>query len=107
MGHIPKGLLKDCSTRDAFVFALACTECGRVWNSTPIPFSGKSDSLYRQEKEAALIRAADEAAEVFNYCPGCSCPVCDYCFLVCDDTDLCASCAKKLHTVGEPVMQYA
>ena len=54
-----------------------------------------------------MERAVEEAANVFNQCPICKRLVCDYCFLICDDLDLCISCATRLQEKGEPVMQYA
>lgn len=119
MRHISKEQLTDCSTTEMFVFSMCCADCGKQWNSTPVLFSkagvkpeteGKQiifDTLYRQEKEAAWERAVDEAVNVFNRCPICHRSVCDYCFLICDDLDLCASCAARLQEDGEPVMQYA
>ncbi|MCI6126309.1 MAG: hypothetical protein MR738_09535 [Enterocloster clostridioformis] len=40
---------------------------------------------------------------VFNKCPICSRLVCDRCFLVCDELDMCVSCAHYLQEQGEPV----
>ncbi|MDY3221775.1 MAG: hypothetical protein SOX11_01355 [Lachnospiraceae bacterium] len=53
------------------------------------------DVLYKKEKE--------EAGMVFNKCPICSRLVCDRCFLVCDELDMCVSCAHYLQEQGEPV----
>ncbi|MBP3633311.1 MAG: hypothetical protein J6J43_01920 [Oscillospiraceae bacterium] len=119
MRHITKELLKDCSTPVSFRFSMSCSECGKEWNSTPVIFSkagivpeteGKKvifDALYQREKETALDKALEEASNAFNQCPICRRPVCDYCFLICDDLDLCAACATRLQEPGEPVMQYA
>ena len=119
MRHITKELLTDCSTPVSFCFSMRCRECGKEWNSTPVTFSkagiepgteGKKiifDALYQREKEAALERAVEEASNAFNQCPICKRLVCDYCFLICDDLDLCISCATRLQEKGEPVMQYA
>lgn len=117
MRHIHKEQLKDCSHADGFAFSMECADCGKVWNSTPVPFSkagikptteGKQiifDTLYQQEKEAAFNKAVEEAAGVFNRCPICRKLVCDYCFMICDDIDICDACATKLQERGEPVLQ--
>jgi len=119
MRHITKELLTDCSTPVSFGFCMHCSECGKEWKSTPVIFSkagimpeteGKKiifDALYQREKEHALEKAVEEASNIFNQCPTCRRLVCDYCFLICDDLDLCVSCATKLQEKGEPVMQYA
>lgn len=117
MGHIVKELLLDCSTPEYFQFSLRCAECGRVWRNKAARFSragtrpeteGKRvvyDTLYRREKEAALDRAVGEAEGAFSQCPICRRLVCDHCFLICDDLDMCASCAQRLQERGEPVTQ--
>ena len=117
MRHITKEHLKDCSTADGFCFSMECADCGKTWNSTPILFSkagikppteGKQiifDILYQKEKEAAWDKAVDEAVGAFNRCPVCHRLVCDHCFLICDDIDMCGSCATRLQEWGEPVLQ--
>lgn len=107
--------LQDESTRQTFVFSLRCEECGAVLHSRPIPFSkagawpmtdGKRviyDALYRREKEAAFSRAAAQLEPQINICPICGRLVCDHCFMICDDLDLCHTCAGRLKEKGEPV----
>ena len=116
MGHIAKEHLTDCSTSKEFCFSLRCEECKKVWKSTPIRFSkagirpetdGKRivfDTLYRREMEEARARAVKEAEKTFSRCPICHRMVCDRCFKVCDDLDMCVSCAKWLEEHGEPVV---
>ena len=60
-------------------------------------------TLYEREREAAREKAAAEAAEIFNYCPVCGRLVCDRCFLICEDLDLCIACAKALQVRGDVV----
>ena len=60
-------------------------------------------TLYEREREAAREKAAAEAAEIFNYCPVCGRLVCDRCFLICEDLDLCIACAKALQVRGRIV----
>ncbi len=119
MRHITRQMLTDDSAGGVFCFSMHCGACGKQWSSTPVVFSkagitpeteGKRiifDTLYEQEKEAALEKAVVEASNVFNQCPICRRLVCDYCFMICDDLDLCTDCAARLHEQGEPVMQYA
>ena len=115
MHQIAKELLRDCSTRDEFHFSLTCAECGESWFSKPIRFSksgmvpetkGKRivfDTLYQRERENALTRAVSEAAGALNTCPICHRLVCDHCFMICDDLDMCRSCAELLQEKGECV----
>lgn len=108
--------LTDCSSPDEFCFALRCAECGRVLRSTPVKFSKSGvvpasrekrvvfNALYRLEKEAATERAAAELKALFNECPICRKTVCDHCFLICDELDMCTNCARQLNEHGEPVL---
>ena len=101
MEYITKKDLIDCSTPDEFCFSLCCMECKTVWKSTPIRFSraGKKpenenrkiiyDTLYDREKNLAFQKALNQAKEIFNICPICKRLVCDHCFLICDDLDMC------------------
>ena len=113
MKQIIKGFLTDCSDQNFFCFSLTCPECGSVWKSTQVRFSKalekpQSESkriifetLYQREKEQALARALEEAIFHFNLCPFCKRMVCNDCFLICDDLDMCRSCALQLHESGE------
>lgn len=115
MTQIETALLQDCSTPDGFCFSLRCAECGAVWKSRSYRFSragvtppseGKRvifEMLYKREKDAAMQRAAQEAAQAFHRCPICHRLVCDHCFFICEDLDLCVSCANRLQEHGEPV----
>ena len=117
MCRIATELLQDCSTQEEFIFSLPCAECGSVWRSRPIRFSragmtapneGKRvifDMLYKREKADALQRAAVEAGEMFSQCPICHRLVCDHCFLICEELDMCVSCAAHLKERGSPVAQ--
>jgi hypothetical protein len=51
----------------------------------------------------ALEKAAAEAATFFNLCPHCGKMVCDDCFMICEDLDICRSCAESLKETGEPI----
>ena len=115
MKRVVKEAMGDCSTVEEFRFLVRCQECGGIWHSSPIRFSKAGAepepegmrtifrTLYEQEREAAREMAAAEAAEIFNYCPVCGRLVCDRCFLICEDLDLCIACAKALRVRGDVV----
>lgn len=115
--EIGKVELIDHSTPDKFCFSLYCEECGEEWKSVPIRFSragivpqreGKRiiyETLYQMEKEAALQKAIKQAKTIFSRCPICNRLVCDRCFFICDDLDMCCACANRLEEKGAPVME--
>ena len=115
MEYITKKDLIDCSTPDEICFSLCCMECKTVWKSTSIRFSraGKKpenenrkiiyDTLYAREKDLAFQKALNQAKEIFNICPICKRLVCDHCFLICEDLDMCVQCAAKLNERGTVV----
>lgn len=115
MKRVVKEAMGDCSTVEEFRFLVRCQECGGIWHSSPIRFSKAGAepepegmrtifrTLYEREREAAREKAAAEAAEIFNYCPVCGRLVCDRCFLICEDLDLCIACAKALRVRGDVV----
>ena len=117
MTHILPEQLIDCSSAESFIFSFPCPECGDYIKSTPIRFSKAGvtpqteeklviyNALYEREKNSARIIAAEEIGRRFSLCPICGRLVCDHCFLVCDDLDMCISCAGKLKEHGEPVLQ--
>ncbi len=104
----------DYSDGAKFCFGLVCPECGKVWKSTPIRFSKAGENpktesekiihkiLYEREYKIALEKAAEEAMKYFNLCPYCKRVVCDDCFLICSDLDICRTCAEHLQIMGEP-----
>lgn len=115
MKRVVKEAMGDCSTVEEFRFLVRCQECGGIWHSSPIRFSKAGAepesegmrtilrTLYEREREAAREMAAADAAEIFNYCPVCGRLVCDRCFLICEDLDLCIACAKALQVRGDVV----
>ena len=115
MKRVVKEAMGDCSTVEEFRFLVRCQECGGIWHSSPIRFSKAGAepepegmrtilrTLYERAREAAREKAAAEAAEIFNYCPVCGRLVCDRCFLICEDLDLCIACAKALQVRGDVV----
>ncbi|MFQ7646575.1 MAG: hypothetical protein ACLRK4_19865 [Ruthenibacterium lactatiformans] len=106
--------LQDNSNEKTFQFSLRCEECGLVWNSSPVPFSKAEDErpeqkkvvyeiMYQREKEIAFCRAYQDALECFNLCPVCARLVCNCCFRICSDVDMCSTCAEHLGEGGEAV----
>ena len=117
MDYISEKRLQDCSTPELFQFSISCSECKEIWKSRPIRFTragvkpkteGKKiifKTLYDREKAVARNLAMKEAETIFSPCPICHRVVCDHCFLICDELDMCCACAKELQEKGEPVME--
>ena len=115
MKKIIESRIDNISTRDAFCFRVQCDVCGSALDSKAIRFSKASatpetaekevvyEALYQQELDAARKRACSELAAHMNCCPVCKRVVCNSCFLICEDLDMCADCAKKLNESGTPV----
>ena len=49
-----------------------------------------------------MLKALEEH---FNICPICQRIVCDDCFLICDDIDMCKSCAEMLEEEGNNITE--
>lgn len=119
MRELIKRQLADCSDQERFCFSLTCSECGSCWKSTPVRFSKAGEqpltearhiimqALYQREWAQALERAVQEAIHHFNLCPLCGHLVCNHCFVICDDLDMCRSCTRYLHEKGEAVLEWA
>ena len=115
MKKLVEMLLDDRSGKDEFVFAVCCDECHRPYHSRPRRFSKAGSAppngervelytaIYEQEYRAARQDAVSQLAEHFNYCPVCKQVVCDECFLICADTDMCRGCAERLQETGVSV----
>lgn len=92
--------MTDDSTDKAFMFTFYCDLCGRPWKSVPVSsltpareHSGKNaECAWRQERDAAYERANLEAIQHFNRCPRCRRWICDDCFLLLDEGDMCREC---------------
>lgn len=108
-------MLVDCSTEDKFQFSITCEKCGKVWKSPAIVFSkarippateGKKivyATIYGREKKNAQMKALKAGEKSFSRCPICHRWVCDDCFMVCEDLDMCGQCAEKLNEKGSIV----
>jgi len=109
-------LLENLSTRDVFLFRIACSACGREYGNKPVRFSKAEvipqtpkkaalyEILYAQELQSARLSAIRGASEHLNYCPVCKRLVCNRCFLICEDLDMCRQCASSLEQTGTPVV---
>ena len=116
MKKLVETMLENLSTREVFLFRVVCASCGLEYGNKPIRFSkaGVSevspgsqilhDALYEQEFRSARLTAIRDAAEQLNYCPVCKRLVCNRCFLICEDLDMCKNCAAELEQQGHPVM---
>ena len=116
MKKLIETVLEDLSTKERFLFRVFCAECGEEYGNKSIRFSkagaaapppGKQEiytALYEQERRDARFLAISNAAEHMNYCPICKRLVCNRCFLICEDLDMCRHCARELRQTGQPVM---
>ena len=107
--------LENLSTKDVFLFRIACSACGAEFANKPHRFSKAGiapqteekkiifHALYEQEFQGARQAAIREASEHINYCPICKRLICNRCFLICEDLDMCSSCATRLKETGIPV----
>jgi hypothetical protein len=108
--------LENLSTREVFLFRIACGACGTEYAGKPVRFSKAGiapltqakkiiyDAVYEQEFRDARQAAIRDAAEHLNYCPICKRLVCNRCFLICDDLDMYKLCAAHLEETGSPVL---
>ncbi len=115
MKQLVEAILENLSTKEVFLFRIACAGCGVEYANKPTRFSKAGvtpasqskktiyEALYEQEFRAARHAAVRVGAEHMNYCPICKRLVCNQCFLICDDLDMCYQCAEELHEPGSPV----
>ena len=115
MKQLVEAFLEDLSTKEIFLFRIACAGCGTDYASRPIWFSRAGvvpqtrskeiiyAAVYEQEYRAARQNAVRDVAEQLNHCPICKRLICNRCFLVCDDLDMCRECAASLEVTGSPV----
>lgn len=108
--------LEDCSIEDEIQFQISCMCCNSIWKSskrtfnliTKEPIDDKKKIIYKAvyEREKRFVQecAGKEAYKEFNYCVICKRWVCDNCFLICDDLDMCKECAERLEEKGVSVV---
>ncbi len=107
--------IRDFSDDKSFRFEITCEECGRAFSNGVFHFSKAGvappteekriiyEALYRREKHKAMQSAILYAGEHFSRCPICGRLICDDCFLICEDLEMCRSCAARLKEQGTPV----
>ena len=115
MKKLIETVIENLSSREVFLFRVTCGICGTEYGNRPIRFSKAEtppvtqnkqiiyDALYERELTEARRTAIRNAAEYMNYCPICKRLVCNHCFLICDDLDMCKQCAVDLEEHGKPV----
>ena len=115
MRKLVETALENISTNEVFLFRISCAICALEYGNKPTRFTkagvappspGKQiiyEALYEQELQDARNLAIRSAAENMNYCPICKRLVCNQCFLICDDLDMCKECAATLQQHGQPV----
>lgn len=115
MEKMVERLLEDLSTRDMFLFRISCSACGTEFSNKPARFSKAGftadteakkvifEAVYEQELRFVRQTAIRNAAQHMNYCPICKRLVCNRCFLICEDLDMCRDCASALEQQGSPV----
>ena len=108
--------LENLSTRDVFLFRISCGSCAAQYGNKPVRFSKAGvipqtlkkaalyEIVYSQELQAARLSAVRDAAENLNYCPICKRLICNRCFLICEDLDMCRQCAAAMEETGTPVV---
>ena len=116
MKEILSQILENLSTRDIFLFRVRCNSCGAEYGNPPLRFSKADiipeseekriiyDVIYEQELRSARHAAICETAKHMNFCPICKQVVCNRCFLICEDLDMCRLCAEHLQEEGSPVL---
>ena len=116
MKSLVEAVLENMSTKDVFIFRVSCGICEAGYGNKPVRFSKAGmippdknkqiifEVLYEQEFRAARQVAIRNATEHMNYCPICKRLVCNQCFLICEDLDMCRQCAIALEQTGNPVL---
>ena len=92
MDNILKERLVNRSDKNSFRFALICSVCGGVWESTPIPAAEQHHSAYIAAKQAAC----EEAKTCFAICRLCGDPACARCRVSLGEMTVCSNCAKRM-----------
>ena len=115
MKKLVEAVLENRSTKELFLFRVTCGSCGTEYGNKPMRFSKAEtppttqskqiiyDALYEQEFREARRIAIRTAAEQMNYCPICKRLVCNQCFVICDDLDMCQQCEAELDQPWNPV----
>ena len=88
--------MTDESNGSIYSFTFYCDICGKPFKS-PLydSLTGDEQDVKTQEVEHndAYERANNEVLKSFNRCPSCQRVVCDDCFSILDDIDVCKECS--------------
>ena len=90
--------MTDESEGGVYSFTFYCDICGSPKQSVPYQSDGKGgeDPDEREnEHKVAYERVNTEAIRWFNRCPVCGRLVCDQCFRILDEMDMCKECADS------------
>jgi len=90
--------MTDESEGVVYRFTFYCDICGAPRQSDDYQSMSEETSspeMRDTEYTAAYERANRAAMSYFNRCPKCKRYVCDKCFRILDDMDMCDECAKK------------
>ncbi|MGN1351111.1 MAG: hypothetical protein ACI4VM_08990 [Anaerovoracaceae bacterium] len=108
-----KKYMKDISSDSQYQFSVSCQVCGKPWISRAVPFSKAGmkpeteekkiiyNVMYQREMEAARDLSVQKGKDHFNLCPICGKLVCDDCFMICEDLDMCIQCSILLKESGK------
>jgi hypothetical protein len=88
--------MTDESEGDVYCFTFYCDICGSPNQS--VTYESDMEARYPNTREsehiAAFERANLEALNWFSRCPICRRVVCDKCFCILDESDMCKECAE-------------
>ncbi|MDP4092788.1 MAG: hypothetical protein Q8920_05435 [Bacillota bacterium] len=98
-------IMTDKSTGEKFCFTFFCDICKDSWDSVPVNYNQTNENVtetdeitnninWKSDHDAAYERANLEAMQHFNRCPVCKRWVCDNCFCILGDRDVCRECAE-------------
>ena len=90
--------MTDESDCGVYRFTFYCDICDSPWKSDPYrSMSEEPDDAIKRDSEhnAAYERANRVAMSFFNRCPKCRMYVCDKCFNILEEMDLCDKCANS------------
>lgn len=116
MKKLVDSMLEDLSNAEVFLFRICCQSCGEAYANRPVRFSKAGivpqseerkilfDAVYDQERKVVRAGAVRSGAEHLNLCPICHRLVCNRCFWICEDLDMCGQCAARLQVQGTPVL---
>lgn len=118
MKEVIKTKIKSASSNGTIIYRVECDACNRLISSRPVTSSDSQKDLskeqqiihaamFERDKERELTALVRKATEIFSLCPICHKLICDDCFLVCDDLDMCKDCASKLQAKGSVVAERA